>query len=122
MDDFAKILYRKFFLRDVLGKIAPGLIATTAFLYFVGITPETVVPKLVPNDNWRWLFFIAAVPIFHSIGLGLQIAGEWTGAHSYSPRPHHLLFIPVRTVVAGRTNQATFVFSASQLDAVLCHM
>jgi hypothetical protein len=84
MDTFARILYQKFFLRDVVGKIAPGGVAVLA-----------VVQNLERLQSGGVLFAFVALGVFFLLGLALQVVGELIGLLSASPKPHHVLLLPV---------------------------
>jgi len=89
MNDIAKIVYEKFFMRDLLGKILPGTIISLAILSSLGITDTS---KIIPFQELRsllWLFILAWSIL---AGLALQILGELIGFHSASPRPQRILF------------------------------
>lgn len=84
MDTFARLLYQKFFLRDVVGKIAPGGIAVLA-----------AVQSLERLQVGGVLFTLVALGVFFLFGLALQVVGELIGLLSASPKPHHVLLVPV---------------------------
>lgn len=84
MDTFARLLYQKFFLRDVVGKIAPGGIAVLA-----------VVQNLERLQIGGVIFTFVALGVFFLFGLALQVVGELLGLLSASPKPHHVLLAPV---------------------------
>jgi hypothetical protein len=88
MGDLAKILYEKFFMRDLLGKVGPGFVATFAVLK----TLDVDVTAVVPRKEALWLLWVAALPALYIAGLALQISGERLGLHSASPKPRFLLF------------------------------
>ncbi|MBI3247157.1 MAG: hypothetical protein HYZ50_11700 [Deltaproteobacteria bacterium] len=92
MDTFARILYQKFFLRDVVGKVAPGGIVVAALLLSLdlGVVDLLSTPKVV-----RGLVAPVAFACCFLAGVGLQVAGELLGLLSASPKPHHVLFLPV---------------------------
>jgi hypothetical protein len=78
------IFYQKFFLRDVVGKIAPG-----------GIVVLALVQNLETVRTTGVTFGLVLVALFFLIGLALQVIGELLGLLSASPKPHHLLLLPV---------------------------
>jgi hypothetical protein len=84
MDTFARILYQKFFLRDVVGKIAPGGLAVLA-----------VTQNLERLQSGGALLAFIALGVFFLLGLGLQVVGELIGLLSASPKPHHVFLLPV---------------------------
>jgi len=86
LGDFAKILYEKFFLRDVLAKITPGFVVLVAFVW--SFLDHTIWDALVNAQGLAlWAIYLATLPLCYITGLGLQIAGEVFGVHSPSPRP-----------------------------------
>lgn len=88
MGDFTKILYEKFFIRDVLGKLGPGAIATVILLYAVADPKSAAtIAKLLEGG----VAFFIALPLFYMVGIALQISGERIGLHSSSPRPRYIL-------------------------------
>lgn len=88
MGDFTKILYEKFFMRDVLGKLGPGVIATVVLLYAVADPMSAAtIAKLLEGG----VVFFIALPLFYMVGVALQISGERIGLHSASPRPRYIL-------------------------------
>ncbi|MGE0680313.1 MAG: hypothetical protein AB7P69_05320 [Candidatus Binatia bacterium] len=84
MDAFARVLYQKFFLRDVVGKIAPGGVVVLALAQNL----ETMRTPGLPLG-------LVLVALFFLIGLVLQVIGELLGLLSASPKPHHLFLLPV---------------------------
>lgn len=86
MGDFAKILYEKFFMRDLLGKIGPGFVATFAVLVALDVDATTIV-----SEKTLWLLWVVAIPTLYIAGLSLQILGEQLGLHSASPKPRYFL-------------------------------
>ncbi len=90
MNDFAKVLYEKFFMRDFMGKLGPGAV----FLVMVAYTlrGETLDISRVPTA----ILWVAGLPFAYLIGLGVQILGELLGLHSATPAPRYILFIPTK--------------------------
>lgn len=84
MDTFARIFYQKFFLRDVVGKIAPGGIVLFALMQNLEVLGEKGLTAS-----------LVLVAFCFLIGLVLQIIGELLGLLSASPKPHHVLLLPV---------------------------
>jgi hypothetical protein len=84
MDTLARALYQKFFLRDVVGKIAPG-----------GIVILALVQSLEALQVRGFAASLVLLALFFLIGLALQVIGELVGLLSASPKPHHVLFLPV---------------------------
>lgn len=84
MSTFARILYQKFFLRDVVGKIAPG-----------GIVVLALVQNLETMRTTGFMLGLVLVAFFFLIGLALQVIGELMGLLSASPKPHHVFLLPV---------------------------
>lgn len=92
MNTFARILYQKFFLRDVVGKVAPGGIVIAALLLSLDLSVADLLsaPKVV-----RWLIAPVGFACCFLAGVGVQVAGELLGLLSASPKPHHMLLLPV---------------------------
>lgn len=84
MGDFAKILYEGFFLRDLLGKIAPGGIVMMALFLTV---PDVLKQALSVPDGIGWFFGLVLFAASLLLGLALQILGEFLGLLSAHPRP-----------------------------------
>lgn len=89
MSDFANIIYEKFFMRDLLGKILPGFIVTITLFSICGIQNFS---DLIPFEEIRPILWVIILPWSLLTGLALQILGELLGLHSSSPRPKRLLF------------------------------
>jgi len=87
MGDVVKVLYERFLMRDLLGKVGPGFITTFSVLSALKIN----ITALLPDEKTVWLLWVAALPILFLIGLALQIIGELLGLHSASPRPRYYL-------------------------------
>ena len=89
MNDFAKTIYEKFFMRDLVGKIVPG-----AIIFF---TAYTIIPKPLfiafsfPK-YLNWLVGVILIASFLIIGLCVQMFGELLGLHSAHPKPLRVLF------------------------------
>jgi hypothetical protein len=90
MGDFVKVLYERFLMRDLLGKVGPGLITAFSIISALGID---LIGLLSAARKTMWLFWLAALPIFFIIGLAVQIVAELLGLHSASPRPRYYLII-----------------------------
>lgn len=90
MGDFANILYKQFFLRDLLGKIVPGSLALFA-LYL--LLPQEARDAIVAPGDFSWYFEVILFALSLVFGLGLQIVAEWLGFHSAHPRPLTILFL-----------------------------
>jgi hypothetical protein len=88
MGDVVKVLYERFLMRDLLGKVGPGFVAVAAVLTALQIN----IPALLPDEKTLWLLWVAAIPILFLAGLALQILGERLGVHSASPRPRYYLY------------------------------
>lgn len=84
MQPFMNIFYQKFFLRDVVGKIAPG-----------GVVVLALVQNVETLRTTGLLLDLVFVALFFLIGLALQIIGELLGLLSASPKPHHFFLLPV---------------------------
>jgi hypothetical protein len=84
MQSLVNILYQKFFLRDVVGKLAPG-----------GVVVLALVQNLETMRTTGLLLGLVLVALFFLIGLALQVIGELIGLLSASPKPHHVLLLPV---------------------------
>lgn len=89
MQDFATVIYEKFFMRDLLGKFAPGLILLVAVSRALGFSSY----DLPTNDQWVWLFWIAAIPVSLLSGLTLQTVGELVGLHWGTTYPQRFLLL-----------------------------
>ena len=87
MDSLLKVLYEKFFMRDILGKVTPGFIIVLTLLYFFGFTDYISNPNVQPKGPFLFILYIIAIPICYLFGLGLQISGEIIALHSPSPKP-----------------------------------
>jgi hypothetical protein len=86
MSDVIKVLYEKFFMRDLLGKIGPGFAATVAVLKALNVE----LTSLMLGKDALWLLWVASIPIIYIIGLSLQILAELVGIHSASPKPRYI--------------------------------
>jgi len=91
MADFAKILYEKFLMRDVLGKVAPGGIVVLILLQAIGYPLSVLSTLKLPESG---LAYFIVLPLFYLIGVALQIIAELLGLHSASPRPRYVFFRP----------------------------
>ncbi len=92
MNTFARILYQQFFLRDVVGKVAPGGIVIAALLWSLDLS---VADLLSAPKAGRGLVAPVGFACCFLAGVGLQVAGELLGLLSASPKPHHVLLLPV---------------------------
>lgn len=92
MHTFAEILYQKFFLRDVVGKIAPGYIVCLAALNLGDMQMEDFFLAWQPS---AFVLVLVELAGFYLMGVALQVAGELLGLLSASPKPHHVLLVPV---------------------------
>ena len=90
MSDFASIIYEKFFVRDLLGKILPGFIVTITLFSICDIQNFS---DLIPFYEIRSILWVIILPWSLLTGLALQILGELLGLHSSSPRPKRIFFI-----------------------------
>ncbi len=88
MSDLTKVLYEKFFMRDLLGKVGPGFVAIVSILKVLNVDVST----LMPGKETTWLLWVAALPIIYMVGVSLQILAELVGLHSASPKPRYVLF------------------------------
>lgn len=86
--DWVRYIYDKFFMRDLLGKITPGVIE----LYALSILAGAGVPTHAMKWPWPLYFVVAAAA--EVTALAFQTLGEWVGIHSASPRPRRVLFFP----------------------------
>jgi len=84
MAEFANILYKQFFLRDLLGKIVPGAIV---FLALYSIIPKETVSVVSMPDSLDWLLGLVLFASFMLFGICVQTIGELSGLHSAHPRP-----------------------------------
>jgi hypothetical protein len=75
-------------MRDLLGKVAPGFVAVSAGASALSLD----VRQYLPDDRTLWLLWTSALPILFLVGLAVQIASEFIGLHSASPRPRYVLF------------------------------
>lgn len=91
MGDLAKVLYERFFLRDLLGKVAPGYFAMLALFAVVGGDGRATLGVGHPGDQ-GWLLWVSALPAVYMVGLALQVLGEFIGLHSPSPKPRYVCF------------------------------
>jgi hypothetical protein len=82
--EFANILYKNFFLRDLLGKIVPGAIA---FLALYSIIPKDAVSIVSIPHTFDWLLGLVLFVSFMLFGTCVQTIGELLGLHSAHPRP-----------------------------------
>lgn len=83
------LLYRQIILRDLLGKVAPGLLALFGIL---GVFPPE---RTLSAEMEDWLHNpLIALPLGWILGLALQQLGEMTGAFWRGPLPSRLLFMP----------------------------
>lgn len=91
MESFVKVLYQSFFMRDILGKVMPGLITLCAILSCFNLTVDDL-SKI--NNGLSYPVWLIIIPLSFLTGLTLQIAGETIGLHWWSPRPapSNLLF------------------------------
>lgn len=87
MSDIVKVLYESFLMRDILGKVAPGFVSVYAGAAAFSI--ETT--QYLPDERALWLLWVSALPILFLVGLAVQIASEFIGLHSASPRPRYVL-------------------------------
>ena len=90
MNDFAKTIYEKFFMRDLVGKIVPG-----AIIFF---TAYTIILKPLDlqfsfPEYLNWLVGVILFASFLIIGLCVQMFGELLGLHSTHPKPLQIFFI-----------------------------
>lgn len=92
MNDFAKVLYEKFFMRDFLGKLGPG--AIVAVLFWKALASNSSISELANIPGF--ILWVVGVPLAYSLGLGLQILAEFIGIHSGSPAPRYILFFPTK--------------------------
>ena len=92
MNTFADVVYPKFFLRDVLGKIVPGCIVCLTVLDLSGLVSEDVFLTWEPSS---WVLGLMELGMLYLAGFALQVAGELIGFLSARPKPHHVLLIPV---------------------------
>lgn len=74
-------------MRDLLGKFTPGFIVVISLIYIMA-------PKQLPFPLFKelaWLYWIAAFAACYSIGIGLQVVGEWLGLFWMAPLPKQVL-------------------------------
>ena len=88
MSDIIKVLYEKFLMRDLLGKVSPGFVAVATVLSALDVK----IANLFPDERFLWILWVSALPVLFLVGLALQIVGEFIGLCSPSPRPRYILF------------------------------
>ena len=89
MGDFVNVLYKEFFLRDILGKIVPGtLVLISLFLFDPQEGLKGLVGSILPYWSMKWIWLISS----YFLGLGLQVLGELLGLLSAHPRPFRIFF------------------------------
>jgi hypothetical protein len=93
MNDLAKILYERFFMRDVLGKVAPGFIVLLTFIYLSKLDQFKIALDTKLDGPLQVVVYVIIVPVCYLFGLALQIFGESFGLHSPSPQPLKFLFV-----------------------------
>lgn len=89
MNELLNVLYEKFLMRDLVGKLGPGFVTGSALLAYFDLD----VIAVVPADVGQWIL-VALLPAMWSLGVALQILAEFIGLHSASPRPRWVLFYP----------------------------
>ena len=92
MNTLADVVYQKFFLRDILGKIVPGYVVCTVLLDLFDLTNTDLFL------HWELSSVVLVFTEFGALylaGFALQVAGELLGFLSASPKPHHVFFLPV---------------------------
>lgn len=92
VDTFVNVFYQKFFLRDVLGKVAPGCVVCLTLVQALDIPSADLLTAWHPAG---WVRSFVEIALFYLIGVTLQVTGELLGLLSASPKPHHILFLPV---------------------------
>jgi len=108
MGDLANILYKQFFLRDLLGKIVPGgLVALSLY----SVLPEAARNALVVPNGSSWYVGLIWFALLLVLGLGLQIIAEWLGFHSAHPRPLTICFFR-----SAKGERARDLFRSRQAD------
>lgn len=106
MDNLASVIYEKFFMRDLLGKLTPGAISMLAVFYL--LVPDAF--NTLYMKSWPWIFWLLAIPLCLLAGLGLQIMGELLGVHAASPFPQWVVFVRI----GGRWDRANRQFRTRQ--------
>ena len=89
MAGFWNLAYERFLMRDLLGKFTPGFIVVISLMYILA-------PKQLPFPLFKelaWLYWIAAFAACHSVGVGMQVVGEWLGLFWMAPLPKQLLIL-----------------------------
>jgi hypothetical protein len=89
MGDLANVLYKQFFLRDLLGKVVPG---TMVLLALYSIIPQEARNALALPDGSSWYMGLIWFAFSLVLGLGLQVVAEGLGFHSAHPRPLTICF------------------------------
>ncbi len=69
MSDIIKVLYEKFLMRDLLGKVSPGFVAVATVLSALDVK----IANLFPDERFLWILWVSALPVLFLVGLALQI-------------------------------------------------
>lgn len=91
MTDLVKYLYEKFLMRDLLGKVVPGLLFIFCLSHALEIDPRLFLTKF-PIPEWLYGLMIFGISIL--AGLGLQVIGETLLLVSAHPHPISILWQP----------------------------
>ena len=85
-----QLLYERFLIRDIIGKLTPGFIVLLTFYYSLN---DSIFHISLKDPNFKiavWLIF----PISYLIGIILQIVGELIGLHWTCRAPKFILLFP----------------------------
>lgn len=77
MGDLAKILYQQFFLRDVLGKVAPGSVVIFALQRLFEINLLALIPTGKVEGPWLLVLYVVAIPVCYIVDSGCRLAAKW---------------------------------------------
>lgn len=102
--------YRQIVLRDIMGKVAPGLLALLGILNV--IPPD----RALSPEVQAWLENpLILLPLGWVLGMALQQLGEMTGAFWKGTMPGRVLFVPLggRALAAERARQLRHALFAS---------
>ena len=107
MEEVTKILYEKFFMRDLLARIIPGLLVVVALLKHKNAVAQ--ITWMADQDIPNWLLGILIIGTSYFVGLSLQNLAEFLGAFSTYTSPRFFLFIHVKNLPWGWCKKAQIV-------------
>ncbi len=84
--EWVKYLYNKFIMRDLVGKMVPGVIELYALIHLAGVQNNLHVAK------WPWPAYVLVAAAAVVTALAFQTLAEWVGIHSASPTPRRIIF------------------------------